>query len=247
MESNKKALMILHLLVFTAVTIFLLEKKFLVSEGRGATLSHYSDFAGISDVILLVEDFEGFDTGLNSDSVLKASGFFEYGSIKINLDRSHVDKNPLAAASAIKAVWNPSDPFGGWGKGVGANIELNPQSAFVSFRVLLPEQGLEEDAIRVMLQEDDDEDGVLNEKKDDKWGCLVKIKPSEEWQTISLSLKDFVHEGEGGDGVFNVDRKGGLHNIIFNFERPDQYSEGFTWYFDFICFTNGKLNTNHNQ
>ena len=67
--------MILQLLVLTAVIIFLIEKKFLVSESRGSTLSHYSDFAGISDVVLLVEDFEGFDRNLKSDSLLQTSGF----------------------------------------------------------------------------------------------------------------------------------------------------------------------------
>lgn len=244
MESNKKALIILQLLIFTVITIFVLEKKFLISESRGATLSQYSDFAGISDVILLVEDFEGFDTNGKTDSILQISGFFNYGSISLDLDTKHVDKDPLAAATAIKAIWNPREAYGGWGKGVGANIELNPQTDFVNFRILLPDTTLEEDQIRVMLQEDDDEDGVLDEKKDDKWGFVLKIKPSAGWQMISLPLKDFVHEGEGGDGVFNVDRKGGLHNIIFNFEKADAYAPGHCWYFDFICFTSGKLTTN---
>lgn len=247
MESNRKALMILQLFVFTAVTLFLLEKKFLVSETRGATLSHYADFNGISDVLLLVDDFEGFDASVRGDSSLRAAGFFEYGSIKIDLDAKHVDENTLAAKTAVKAEWNMSEGFGGWGKGVGANIELNPQVSCVNFRILFPDQGLEEDVIRVMLQEDDDEDGILNETKDDKWGCVFKIKPSTNWQTISLPLNEFAHEGEGGDGILNVDRKGGLHNIIFNFERSDRYENGFTWYFDFICFTNGKLNTTINN
>jgi hypothetical protein len=246
MESNRKALMILQLLVFTAVIIFFIEKKFLISESRGSTLSHYSNFAGISHVVLLVEDFEGFDRHLKSDSLLQTSGFFTYGSIKVDLDMESVDNNPLASATALKASWSQAEPYGGWGKGVGANIELNTQTDFLNFRILIPEGALEEDQIRVMLQEDDDEDGVLNEKKDDKWASVFKIKPSQKWQTVSLALKDFVHDGDGGDGIFNVTRKGGLHNLIFNFERPEAYTPGYCWYFDFICFSSGKLNTQLN-
>jgi hypothetical protein len=246
MESNKKALMILQLLVLSAVIIFLIEKKFLVSESRGSTLSHYRDFAGISDVVLLVEDFEGFDRNLKSDSLLQTSGFFSYGSIKVDLDTDRVDNNLLASATALKASWSPAEPYGGWGKGVGANIELNTQTDFLNFRILLPEGPLEGDQIKVMLQEDDDENGVLDEKKDDKWAYVFRIKPSPKWQTLSVALTDFVHEGAGGDGIFNVTRKGGLHNLIFNFERPDVYTPGYCWYFDFICFSKGKLTTNLN-
>jgi hypothetical protein len=247
MESNKKALMILQLLVFTAVIIFVLEKKFLISESRGATLSHYADFAGISDVLLLVEDFEGFDKSDSTDAQLTSSGFFTYGSIGIGLDTAHVDNHRLASATAIKAHWNTAEAYGGWGKGVGANIELNPQTDYINFRILIPDESLEEDQIRVMLQEDDDEDGQLDEQKDDKWGMIFTVKPSSQWQTISLPLKDFQHEGEGGDGILNINRKGGLHNVIFNFERSDKYPAGFTWYFDFICFTTGKLATDLNK
>src|SRR5690349_24507026 len=119
MESNKRALMILQLLVLTAVVIFLLEKKFLVYESRGATLSHYEDVSGMDKVLLLVDDFEGLvdaGTGVKADSVLQTSGFFSYGSAKISLDNEHVDKNPLASKTALVVHWNPSDPYGGWGK-----------------------------------------------------------------------------------------------------------------------------------
>ena len=241
--------MILQLLVLTAVVIFMLEKKFLISETRGATLSHYEDVSGMDKVLLLVDDFEGLTTDgqtKGSDSLLKTSGFFDYGSIKVALDMEKVDKNPLASKTALVARWNPSEPYGGWGKGVGANIELNAMTDYLNFRVYNPASNGMDEILKVMLQEDDDENGVLDESKDDKWIHRVTIPAKDQWQTISIPLKDFIHEGEGGDKTFNVTRKGGLHNIIFNFEQPDKYTKDHVWYFDFICFSNEKMNDNMN-
>src|SRR5688572_7350857 len=172
MESNKRALMILQMLVLTAVVIFFLEKKFLVYETRGATLSHYEDVSGMDKVLLLVDDFEGLsEPGANvkTDSILKTSGFFDYGSAKISLDHERVDKNPLASKTALAVKWNSTDPYGGWGKGVGANIELNTLTDYLNFRVFVPASLGRDEILKVMLQEDDDENGILDETKDDKW------------------------------------------------------------------------------
>src|SRR4051812_22071226 len=127
MDSNKRALMILQMLVLTAVGIFFFEKKIFFFENRGATLNHYEDVSGMDKVLLLVDDFEGLskpEEKAATDSVLKTSGFFAYGSAKVSLDHEKVDKNPLASKTALMVKWVPSDPYGGWGKGVGANIEL---------------------------------------------------------------------------------------------------------------------------
>lgn len=237
--------MILQLLVLTAVVIFMLEKKFLIYEVRGATLSHYESVAGMDAVILLVEDFEGLNSGSSKkDSLMSASGFFSYGSADISLNEKIVDKNPLAAATAIEVRWKGTDPYGGWGKGVGANIELNPLTDYVNFRAYVPSANGGEEKIKIMLQEDDDENGILDESLDDKWVKVVTIPARDQWQLVSLPLKDFEHEGEGGDKVFNVTRKGGLHNIIFNFEQPDKYVRDQVWYFDFICFSEKKMEDN---
>jgi hypothetical protein len=249
MESNKRALMILQMLFLTAVVIFFLEKKFLVYETRGATLSHYEDVSGTEKVLLLIDDFEGLSTPgstVKTDSLLKTSGFFDYGSAKISLDHERVDKNPLASETALMVRWQPGEMYGGWGKGVGANIELNALTDYLNFRVLVPSTNGIDEQFKIMLQEDDDENGVLDETKDDKWITRVTVPVKDQWQTVSIPLKDFTHEGDGGDHNFNVTRKGGLHNIIFVFEQPDKYTKDHKWYFDFICFSNDKMTENLN-
>src|SRR4051812_20172791 len=161
MESNKRALMILQLLVLTAVVIFLLEKKFLVYESRGATLSHYEDVNGTEKVLLLVDDFEGFNANgaVITDSTLKKNGFFDYGSAKISLTKNKVDNNPLASKTALELSWTGKDPYGGWGKGVGANIELDPLSDYLNFRVLVPASNGFDEVFKIMMQEDDNGNG----------------------------------------------------------------------------------------
>ncbi|MGZ3899572.1 MAG: hypothetical protein ACXVNQ_04315, partial [Bacteroidia bacterium] len=75
MKTNKRAFFILQMLVATAVVIFAIEKKFLVTEARGATLSSYESYGNVDKVLLLMEDFEGLsrpDSIVHGDSVLRA-------------------------------------------------------------------------------------------------------------------------------------------------------------------------------
>jgi hypothetical protein len=249
MESNKRALIILQMLVITAVVVFLIERKFLVIESRGATLSHYEDVSGMDKVMLLVEDFEGLsrpDSVLKGDSLLNTIGFFSYGSAKIAIDHENVDKNPLASETALKLEWNATEAYGGWGRGVGANIELNPLTDFVNFRMLVPKSNGHDEVLKIIMEEDDNENGALDPDMDDKWTNRITVPAKDEWQIVSVPLKDFIDENEGGNHKFDVNRKGGLHNIIFNLEQPDKYTANHRWYFDFICFSTEKMNDNLN-
>lgn len=238
MKTNKKALLALLALVLTTATIFLLEKKFLVAEPRGATLSKYETIPWTDQIILLIDDFEGLKP--DSASFVKAT-IFSFGSSKITTDLSLVDKNPLASLTALKVEWLGKDNFGGWGKGVGANIDLDAATDFFNFRVIVPKSNGNNEIIKIIIQEDDNDDGILQEDKDDFWAYKASIPAKDEWQFISIPLKDFYDDNKGGDGIFNVTKKRGMHNIVFSFEQPDKYTKTCKWYFDFICLTNGKV------
>lgn len=243
-ESNKHAIIILLLLVATAIILFLTEKKFLIREARGSTLSHYEMFKGVDQIILLIEDFEGLksaDTLSIKDSVLKFNGLFCYGSAKISMDYSMIDNDPTASKSSLMVEWNGTDQFGGWGKGVGANIELDPLTDYVNFRIYIPESNGKEEKIKILLAEDDNEDAILQEDQDDSWFCVVNISTKNRWQLISVPLKNFTDEGVAGDGILNVTRRGGLHTIAFVFDQPDKYVQGQKWYFDFINVSSERL------
>lgn len=237
MESNKKAFTLLLILVFTSLAVFCLEKKFLVAQKRGAGLSSYAKITWLDKILLLVDDFEDMRT----DTSLQQERFFEYGSVKIKLDTARVDAHPLALRAALKVTWNGEAEYGGWGKGVGENIELDVDKDHLNFRIYVPKTNAEDELIKILLEEDDNDDGKLQKDKDDTWFFLTSVHPADEWQLLSIPLKDFKDENEGGDHVFNVTRKGGLHTIIFSLMRSDKYTPASTWYFDFIFFSSGRI------
>jgi hypothetical protein len=237
-ESNKPAIKILFSLFVTAVLIFFVERKYLVAEIRGETLSNYSSISWIDQIVLLIDDFEG----LASDSVsVQKAGFFGYGRAKISLDTAHLDRNLTASKTCMKIDWRGTDGYAGWGKGVGKNIDINTYTDFLNFRVLVPKSSGAEETLIVRLEEDDNSNGILDEAKDDSWTYTVKLKPQDKWQLISIPLTDFADANAGGDSLLNISRKGGLHTVIFSFDQVEKYKPEHNWYFDFICFTTGRI------
>ncbi|MFY9307745.1 MAG: hypothetical protein WAQ28_01730 [Bacteroidia bacterium] len=241
MESNKRAIIILFTLVATSLILFLTEKKFLISLPRGTSLSNYEHIKWINNIHLLVDDFEGI--GSASDA-LEKNKFFFFGSVGAEVDTTKTDKAPIASKTALKTTWKGTEGYGGWGKGIGSNIELNTTTDYVNFRFYCPKSNGDTEKLKVIIEEDDNENGILENDKDDKWAHVVNISSKDEWQFISIPLKSFIDENDGGDNIFNVTKKGGLHTIIFSFEQAASYTNQHTWYFDFICFSNKKIDNN---
>jgi hypothetical protein len=235
--SNKRAIKALVSLVLAVAILFLLEKKFLVSEARGSTITHYQNIGWSDQILLLVDDFEGLPTDSAS---LSAAGFFGFGSVKITTDASQIDDHPMASKTSLRLVWDSAYGYGGWGKGVGKNFDLNPNTDYMNFRIYVPETNGNDECLKVMLEEDDNNDGILQQDQDDSWLYRVYVKPKNEWQFISIPVKDFTDGNPAGDSILNITRKGGLHTVIFSFEQTEQYRKTYKWYFDFVCFTNGK-------
>lgn len=236
-SSNWKAFLMLFALVSASLAIFCAEKIFLVSEARGATLSNYNTLSGMENMFLLIEDFEGFQ----ADSLTPPQkDFFSFGSAKIMLDKSNKDKGKDGPTTSLKVLWSATDKYGGWGKGVGTNVDLDKSADFLNFRVLVPEEAGKKDKIKVILEEDDNDDGILQKDQDDAWAGIAEIPATGKWQTVSIPLTDFKDENPGGDGNLNVTRKGGLHTVIFSFPECEKYKAGREYFFDLIFFSHGK-------
>ncbi len=241
-ESNKRAIIILLTLILTSVTIFFAENKFLVAQPRGSSLSGYETIKWINHVHQLIDDFEG----INPDSIsLQKNSFFSYGSIGIAVDTEQTDHTAIASKTTLKAIWRNTDAFGGWGKGIASNFELNPATDYLNFRIYIPKSnGNNNEKIKVILEEEDNDDGILEKDKDDTWGYTINIASQDTWQFISIPLNSFSDENEGGDNEFNATKKKGVHNIIFQFEQPAMYTARHKWFFDFICFSDKKITDN---
>jgi hypothetical protein len=238
-ESNQRGLAILLALVLTSLAIFCAEKKFLVPQKRGSTLNKYEKMPWLNQVLMLAEDFEELATDSAS---LQKEHFFSYGGASISAEKESADADLPVGGSALKVTWNASQPYGGWGKGIGANINLNTETDYLNFYVKFPPAAAyPKETLKVVLEEDDNDNGKLDKDLDDAWTYTATIAATGRWQLICIPLKDFTDDNEGGDHVLNITRKGGIHTMIFSLMQPDKYTKGQTWYFDFIFFSAGKI------
>jgi len=186
----------------------------------------------------IIEDFEGIDYG---PSDLKPNGLFCYGNIKINVDGT---RSVQQAYSGERSLWvNKDGPqiFGGWGKGVSVNVELDVRTDYLNFYVYSPVSN-GSSCVKIELQEDDSGDGIYDKNVDDSWILTQKIDPKDSWQLVSIPLSKFKDNNEGGDNGFNVSYKNGkLLSLIFSFD--ENKSPKLAWSFDFICLSQGVLPT----
>jgi hypothetical protein len=189
----------------------------------------------------LIEDFEGFADGQVN---FKKEGIFYFGSARTVITRLYTTGSGYSGKRAIKVNWTGKERFGGWGIGISRHIILNPEEDFLNFYIYSPTSNKRSDNIKITLEEDDNNNNAFENNHDDKWTCHFKVDPAEEWQLISIPLKDFKDSNTGGDGVFNVGyHEGKLHTIIFSFSDTTAIKSTQQWYFDFIGFSKGKLET----
>jgi hypothetical protein len=242
-NADAKALLILLYLILTTATLFFAERKYLVAQPRSQT-SAYENLPWKDKILLLVEDFEKLE---NDTAVLHKANFFNYGGILLNIDKGKVDHSILSGSTDLKIVWKGGkDGYGGWGKGVGQNIDLDEKKDYITFRFYNPKNN-GSDFVKVIIQEDDNDNGIYQADKDDEWIYKEHVTGKDEWQILSIPLRSFYDNNKGGDGRFNVTSKGGIQNIAFSFEKNDRYAPGRMWYFDFICFTSEKIREGKNE
>lgn len=193
-------------------------------------------FSASAQLKFLVEDFEGMTEGMSD---LKKCGIFTFGNIEASIDtKMPVQKNYSGKRCVFLEKKGKMD-YGGWGKGIGLNMELNVATDHLNFYVFSPsENGTT--SFKVELQEDDNGDHNYNKENDDSWIFHHTIEAKNKWELISIPLNQFKDDTPGGDGVFNVSYKAGRLNcliISFNSTGPKYKS----WAFDFLCFSKGRL------
>src|ERR1700741_3948570 len=183
----------------------------------------------------ILDDFEGL---ANGSSDLKLNGFFTFGTAKASVEQNAVQADPgYAGKRHITIKSGPGKDPAGWGKGIGLNIELDPNQDYLNFYVCQP-AGNDSTALKIQLQEDDNEDKIYKKEHDDTWICFSKINPVSNpgnWQLLSMPLSKFKDGNPGGDGIFNCTyKKGKLLCIIISFENNGILKESQTISFDFI-------------
>lgn len=191
-----------------------------------------------AQIKFIVEDFEGFADGVSD---LKPNGVFTYGNIKATVDYRMDAQQAYSGERFLRIYKDGKTDFGGWGKGISQNIELNPDKDYFNFYIYLTET-TGTDTIKIELQEDDNDNYIYEKDMDDSWTYKLKIEKKNTWQLISVPLNKFKDANRGGDGVFNISYKNGkLLILIFNLLNTLTNSQNCS--FDFICFSEGKLPT----
>jgi hypothetical protein len=179
----------------------------------------------------LIEDFEGLS---NSTASLKANGIFTFGNIQAAISK-HSNEKDYSGTRYITLSKNGNQSFGGWGKGITQNAELDYSTDYFNFYINTNASC----DLKIELQEDDNADDSYQKDKDDSWIVAQKIEAKTEWQLISIPLSQFKDENPGGDYIFNCTYKQGkLLTLIFTIQTSaanPKYS------FDFICLSKGKL------
>jgi len=204
-----------------------------------------------SQLKFVVEDFEGFATGTSD---FKSNGVFSFGHIKAS-----IVCHPFVATESpdyfgrryIVLKNDANKEFGGWGKGVCLNVELDPSVDYFNFYVHQPDK-VNGKKIKVQLQEDDNDSNIYEKESDDNWIYTQEIKSSaKQWQLVSIPLNKFKDENAGGDGIFNCTyKKGKLLCLIINFENlmtgsHEVLKKGQEIDFDFFAFSKGALSAIH--
>jgi beta-mannanase len=212
----------------------------------------------------VIDDFEGAPDG--PLTIKNGDGLFTFGNIKANIDSRigiHSDHPNYLGERSIMLYKDGKVEFGGWGKGMGINVNLDVDHDYLNFYMYVsqkdvPKPGSFASTIKIELQEDDNNSNIYEKDQDDSWTYIQKIEPQTSseyknaWKLISIPLNKFIDDNKGGDGIFNISyEEGKLFCFIVSFqdqsEKPlpeeNNSKKIQSCYFDFICFSKGKLPT----
>lgn len=215
----------------------------------------------------IVEDFEGCING-SSISDNKQNGIFTFGNIKSSIVGGISTPQTYIGERYIRLSKEGNLPYGGWGKGLGLNVELDSHHDYLNFYVNQYTSN-KNTSIKIEIQEDDNGDHLYDKNLDDSWNYIHHLVSSAtfektenqlsdvpgNWELVSIPLNKFKDANNGGDGTFNINYKQGkLLCVIISFVNSNDVNVKYeksaakqTWYFDFICFSKGPLPTGNGK
>jgi hypothetical protein len=201
--------------------------------------------SGNAQLKFIVEDFEGYADGASD---LGQTGMYTYGNLKISADSKVHQQHPYqsyAGKRALKMEVEGKKEYGGWGKGIGLFVDLDASKDYFNMYVNFPlEVGAilnYSPSIKISLTEDDNNSNNYEKEADDTWEVTVPIH-TYGWQLVSVPLNKFKDANAQGDGTLNIGYKQGkLFVVSVSFPDHEKLRGKDVFYFDFLCFSKGKL------
>jgi hypothetical protein len=190
----------------------------------------------------VIEDFEGFTDGISD---LKPNGVFVFGNIKAGVSSKPAPQPAYAGERQVNLTVSGPEKYGGWGKGMGVNLNLDVSVDHFNFYIIQPVSN-GSTQLKIELQEDDNGNNIYEKDHDDSWTFISKTESDDKWHLISIPLIKFTDTNKGGDGIFNISYKDGkLFTLIITFLNTNP-AKPQSWSFDMLCFSKGKLPTGLN-
>lgn len=186
----------------------------------------------------IIEDFEGFAQG---QTQLQREGLFSYGNIKISAGEEMSLHKGYSGDKAFVVKVEGKEKFGGWGKGLTANVELDQGKDHFNLYLLNPGKDIFQ--FKVLLQDDDNGDSKFDQNTDDVWEFTFNALPKRDWQLLTMPLKEFKDGNAAGDGSFNISYKHGKLLTVLLTNQDEKEPDTGVLYFDFLCFSKGILPT----
>lgn len=187
----------------------------------------------------VIEDFEGFSNGTGS---FKDNGIFTYGNISAQIE-SNASRLSYSGSRFVRVQKKDNLSYGGWGKGIGAYIQLTENTDYLNFFIYVSRENIDSGILKIELQEDDNNSHVYEKQSDDSWTYILQITEKNRWQLISIPINKFRDSNPGGDGKFNCNYKEGkLLTIVIDCNKSLRLKHE-SYSFDFICFSKGPLPT----
>jgi beta-mannanase len=188
----------------------------------------------------VIYDFDGFETGQTN----LPEGDYNYGDLTHEVSTNPLPQNDMLGDRVLKLSLNWNAGYAAFGRGLSKYFEFDPNQDIFNFYFYNPASNNQPATFEVRLADDDNASNAYESTLDDSWKKSITIPASQNWQLISIPLKDFTDANAGGNGIMDMaftQNKGMLLLVEFKFTPAAAGLPPATFYIDMICFSDGIL------
>jgi len=199
----------------------------------------YGQSPGGSRLKAVIYDFDGLDTAATD----LPDGDYANADLSYKVALNPLGNNDMLGDRVLQLDLNWKLGHGEFGKAIDRFIQLDDTTDYFNFYFYNPVTNKGDASVDVIITEDDNKDNVYDTINDDRWRGHVAITRAGNWQLISIPLNHFVHDNNGGDGIFNAGFIGAAGMIFVVELRINKTLADTTerYFLDMLSFSEGAL------